>query len=85
MTPNEYSISFVCAQSLSHVQLFVTSRTVAHQTPLSMEFSRQNVKSGLPLPTPRDIPDPGIKTASHKLCFLHWQVDSLPLCHLASP
>ena len=41
VTPNEYSISFVCAQSLSHVQLFVTPRTVAHQAPLSMGFSRQ--------------------------------------------
>ena len=37
---------------LSHVQLFVTPWTVAHQAPLSMEFSRQECWSGLPFPTP---------------------------------
>ena len=38
----------VCAQSLSHVQLFATSWTAAHQSPLSTEFSRQEYESGLP-------------------------------------
>ena len=36
------------AQSLSHVQLFVTPWTVARRAPLSMEFSRQDYWSGLP-------------------------------------
>ena len=37
----------VCAQSLSHIRLFVTPWTVARQAPLSMEFSRQEYWSGL--------------------------------------
>ena len=49
----------VCAQSLSHVQLFVTSWAVAHQAPLPMDFSRQEYWSGLPFPSPVDLPDPG--------------------------
>ena len=40
--------------------------TVAHQAPLSMEFSRQEYWSGLPLPTPGDLPDPGIEPTSLK-------------------
>ena len=51
------------AQSLSHVQLFATLWTMAQQAPLSMEFSRQEYWSGLPFPTPVDLPDPGIKAA----------------------
>ena len=54
----------VCVCMLSHVQLFATPCTVAHQAPLSMEFSRQEYWSGLPFPTPRDLPDPGIKPLS---------------------
>ena len=46
---------------LSHVQLFVTPWTVAHQALQSMEFSRQEYWSGLPLPTPGDLPNPGIE------------------------
>ena len=46
---------------LSHVQLFVTSWTVAHQAPLSMGFSRQEHWSGLPFPSPGDLPNPGIE------------------------
>ena len=46
---------------LSHVWLFETPRTVALQAPLSMEFSRQEYWSGLPLSTPGDLPDPGIE------------------------
>ena len=52
------------AQSLSHVQLFVTPWTVAHQPPLSMGFPRQEYWSGLPFPLPRDLPNPEIKPAS---------------------
>ena len=44
---------------LSCVQLFATPWTVASQTPLSVEFFRQEYWSGLPLPFPGDLPDPG--------------------------
>ena len=48
-------------QFLSHVLFFLTPWTVARQTPLSMEFSRQEYWSGLLFPTPGDLPDPGIE------------------------
>ena len=50
-----------------------TPWTVPHQTPLSVEFSRQEYWSGLPFPSPGDLPDPGIKSESPTL-----QADSLP-------
>ena len=52
---------------LSHVRLFATTGTVAYKAPLSMEFSRQEYWSGLPLPSPGDLPDPGIKRGSPAL------------------
>ena len=52
----------MCA--LSRVQLCSTPWTVAHQAPLSMEFSRQEYWSGLPFPTAGDFPDPGIEPMS---------------------
>ena len=48
----------------SHVQLFVTIWTLARQAPLSMEFSMQDYWHGLPFPSPRDLPNPGIKLGS---------------------
>ena len=54
----------LCAQMLSHVQLCATPWTVAHQSPLSMGFSRQDSWSGLLCPLPGDLPDPGIKRIS---------------------
>ena len=45
---------------LSRVRLFATPRTVAYQDPLSLGFSRQEYWSGLPFPSPGDLPDPGI-------------------------
>ena len=48
-------------KSLSLVRLFATPWTVAHQAPLSMGFSRQEHWSGLPFPSPGDLPNPGIK------------------------
>ena len=47
----------------SYVPLFVTPWTVAHQAPLSMKFSRQEYWSGLPLPSPGELPEPGIEPA----------------------
>ena len=50
----------------------MTPRTVACQAPLSMEFSRQEYWSGLPCPSPGNLPNPGIEPRSPKL-----QADSL--------
>ena len=55
---------YVCAQSLSRVQLFATPWTVTLQVPLSMGFSRQEYQNGLPYPSPGDLPDPGIEPTS---------------------
>ena len=54
-------------KSLSHVRLVVTPWTVAHQAPLSMGFSRQEHWSGLPFPSPGDLPNPGIEPGSPAL------------------
>ena len=47
--------------SLSHVRLFATPWIVAHQAPQSMGFSRHEYWSGLSLPSPGDLSDPGIE------------------------
>ena len=57
----------------SCVRLFATPWTVAYQAPLSMGFSRQKYWSGLPFPSPGDLPHPGIKPGSSTL-----QAHSLP-------
>ena len=57
---------------LSRVQFFITSWTVAHQAPLSMEFSRQESWNGLPLPSPGNLRKPEIEPGSPAL-----QADSL--------
>ena len=55
----------VCVlSSFSRVWLFAILWTAAHQTSLSMDFSRQEYWSGLPRPSPGDLPDPGIKPSS---------------------
>ena len=54
-------------ESLSRVQLFATPWTVAHQAPPSMGFSRQEYWSGLPFPSPGDLPNPGIEPRSPAL------------------
>ena len=54
-------------KSLSRVRLFATPWTVAHQAPPSMRVSRQEYWSGLPFPSPRDLPDPGIEPRSPAL------------------
>ena len=55
------------AQSLNWVCLFATPGTVAHKAPLSIGWSRKEYRSGLPFPSPEDLPDPGIKPASPAL------------------
>ena len=57
----------VKVKSLSCVRLFATPWTVAHQAPPSMRFFRQEYWSGLPFPSPEDLPDPGIKPRSPAL------------------
>ena len=64
----------------SRVQLFATLWAVAHQTPLSMGFSRQEYWSGLPFPSPEDLSNPGIEPKSPTL-----QADSLPSEPLRKP
>ena len=54
-------------KSLSHVRLFATPWTVAYQASPSMGFSRQEYWSGLPFPSPGDLPKPGIKPGSPTL------------------
>ena len=58
---------------LSRIRLFVTPWTVAYQAPLFMGFSRQEYWSGLPFPSPGDLPNPGIEPGSPVL-----QTDALP-------
>ena len=66
-------------KSLSRVRLFVTPWTAAYQVPPSMGFSRQEYWSGLPFPSPGDLPDPGIEPMSPTCqvgivgrCFTIW-------------
>ena len=75
-------LSTVRVLGLSLTHLFVTPWTVAHQDPLSMEFSRQENWSGLPFPAPGDLPDLGIEPAALPS---HWQADSLPLAPPGKP
>ena len=57
---------------VSRIRLFLTLWTVARQAALSMGFSRQEHRSGLPFPSLKDLPDPGIQPSSPAL-----QADSL--------
>ena len=72
---NELGMS---AQSLQ-VCLFVTPWTIAHQAPLSMRFSRQEYWSGFPLPSPEDLPNPGIHPHHTPPLSPALQADSLRL------
>ena len=63
----------VKVQSLSRVQLFETPWIVDYQVPPSLGFSRQEYWSGLPFPSPQDLPNPGIEPGSLTL-----QADTLP-------
>ena len=62
-----------CCFPLSCILLFVTPCTLAHQAPLSMDFPRQEYWSGLPFPSPGDLPNPEIEPGSPTL-----QPNSLP-------
>ena len=72
---------WMCAHMLSHV--CATPWTIAPQAPLSMGSLRQEYCSGLPFPSPGDLPHPGSQPPLLRL--LHWQAGFLPLHHLGCP
>ena len=63
-TFSNFNLNGVCAQLLSHFQLFVTLWTVPGQAPLSLGLSQQKYWSGLPFPPPEDFTEPRIDLAS---------------------
>ena len=76
--------------SCSSVSVSATTWTVARQVSLSMEFSRQEYWSGLPFPSPGDLPDPGIEPAflaSPALAggFLTTEPSGSPASHYTAP
>ena len=73
MVQLSYPYMKVKVKLLSRAQLFVTPWTVAYQAPPSMGFSRQEYWSGLPFPSPGDLPHPGIEPGSPAL-----RADALP-------
>ena len=66
-------VCFFFLKSLSLVRLYDPVDCVAYQVPLSMVYSKQEYWSGLPVPSPGDLPRPGIEPRSLAL-----QADSLP-------
>ena len=75
MYQSQLSYSLLLACILSHVQVFATPLSMAHQAPLSMGFSRQAYWSGLPFPPPGDLPDSGIELASPEQETFHkWAI-----------
>ena len=72
--PLPHRLVKVKVNSLSRVQLFATPWTVAYQAPLSMGFSRQEYWSGLPFPSPGDLPNPGIEPRSPVIVGRHFIV-----------
>ena len=66
-------------------QLFSPPWTIVHQAPLSMRFPRQEYWSGLPFPTPEDLPNPGIESACSCTEPPALRLDSLLLSHWGSP
>ena len=57
-------LTCVVRRVLAHLVMSETPWTLAHQASLSTGFPRQEYWSGLPFPSPRDLPDPGIEPAS---------------------
>ena len=62
MLTDKVKVKLLCC-----VQLFATPRTVAYQASPSMGFSRQEYWSGLPFPSPGDLPNPGVEPGSPAL------------------
>ena len=65
-------VLIVCAKSLRLRQLYATLWSVAHKTPLSMGFSKQEYWSELPCLPPGDLPNPGMEPMSHVSCISRW-------------
>ena len=61
--PRGKPASAIVLSNFSHIRLFVTPWTVVCQAPLSLEFSRKEYWSGLPCPSPGDLPNPGKEPA----------------------
>ena len=76
---HESAIRACILSHFTHVQLFATLLTMARQVPLSMRFPRQEYWSGLQLPFPGDLPDPGIEPVFLVSPELSSTPDSLPL------
>ena len=57
--------------------IFVISWTIAHQAPLSMGFSRQEYWSGLPFPSPGDLPDPEMEPVSPALAGRFFTISAI--------
>ena len=76
--------SWLCGCSFASVvsDLLRPPWTIAHEVLLSVGFPRQEYSSGLPFPSPGDLPNPRNPSL---LSVLHWQAGSLPLNHLGSP
>ena len=64
--------------SFSHVQVFGTPQTVAHEAPLSIGFSQARILEWVVISSPRGI----FPTQGSNPCLQYWQVDSLPLSHM---
>ena len=78
---NVHSVLYVCVcELLSHVWLFATPQTVAHQVSLSMGISREENWTGLPVPSPEVLTDSGIESWSRAL-----QADYVPIEQQGSP
>ena len=77
-----YNMKWSEVKSLSRVWLFVTPWTIAYKAPLSMEFSRQEYWSGLPFPSPGDLPNSGIEPGSPVLQAYTLPWEPPVLCYL---
>ena len=77
---NVIKYNYVHAKSLQTCRLFAILWTIAHQAPLSMGFSRQAYRSGLPCPPPGDLPNPRVE---HHVSYQ--QAGSLPLVPPVKP
>ena len=75
----------MCVSHFSLVWLFENPWTIAHQVPLSLGIPRQEYWSGLPFPSPGDLPNPGIEAVSPALVgrfffFFKWRIITLQYC-----
>ena len=80
-----YLFLYACMHMLSHVQNFETPWTVAYQAPLSTGIFQARVLEWVAISSSRGSSQPRDQSNPPLLCLLHFQTDSLPLCHLRSP